>query len=159
MKTLFSIAAMAAFTAFPCFAGETLDMTSVTSGQTNNVIHPINEGHMIIFTSTEYTGNDQGDAGTLLSGMTGTCGGTLDLKPPAVEGQGHCMFKAASGDMTFSKWVATGMTAEGAISGDWTTVGGTGVFEDATGGGTFVSATDRTTGKTQNTISGSIDLN
>ena len=158
MRTFFISTLLTAVTALPGLAGSTLDMSSVASGQTNNTVYPINEGHMIIFTDTEYTSNDQDDAGTLLTGMTGKCNGTLDLEPPTASGQGHCVFKLATGDMTFTKWVATGMNAEGAITGEWSTVGGTGVFEGATGGGSFVSATDRVTGKTQNTITGSSEL-
>ncbi|MGJ8617504.1 MAG: hypothetical protein ACSHWS_11740 [Sulfitobacter sp.] len=157
MRPFIIAAVITVASALPCVA-DTLDMSSVTTGQTNNVVHPINEGRMIVFTNTEYTANDQDGAGTLLTGMTGKCSGTIDLEPPAASGQGHCLFTTTAGDIAFTKWVATGMTAEGAIAGDWSSVGGTGAFANATGGGTFVSATDPATGKTQNTISGSVEL-
>lgn len=158
MKPFFIAGLLCAVVALPCLAGGTVDMSSVASGQTNNIFHPINEGHFIVFTNTEYTANDQDDAGTILTGMKGECSGTLDLAPPTVSGQGHCVFRIATGDVTYTKWVATGMNAEGAITGEWSTVGGTGIFTGATGGGSFASATDRATGKTQNTITGTTEL-
>ncbi|MGJ5621336.1 hypothetical protein [Sulfitobacter sp. MF3-043] len=158
MKPFFIATFLTATTTLPGIAGGTLDMSSVASGQTSNTYFPIDDGHMIVFTSTEYTSNNQDDAGTLLSGMKGECSGTLELQPPAASGQGHCVFRTAMGAIIYTKWVATGMTAEGAITGEWTTVGGTDVFAGATGGGTFVSLTDQATGKTENAISGSTEL-
>ncbi len=139
-------------------AGGTHDMTGVVTGKTDATFHQISEGHMVMeFTNTQTSYDMQAD-GHPMSGVTGRCMGALELRGPSVSGGGMCVGQTADGDMLFVRWEGQNMTADGALNGNWTMVGGTGKMAGITGGGHYHSLTDRSTGDYVNTLTGAVTL-
>jgi len=142
----------------PAFAGNAVDMTGTWTGMAKNQIFPISEGHMVMRLQSDYAKFDGATDGPMAS-MTGACFGSVELAVPALTGDGHCVFTDKNGDTMASNWRATGMSKEGATIGEWTIVGGTGAYANATGGGAFHSLTNMETGAFQNKISGAMVMN
>ncbi|MSU89038.1 hypothetical protein GE300_05280 [Rhodobacteraceae bacterium 2CG4] len=121
-------------------------------------VHQLSDSHMVIMNHSEYTEIADADPSNPLHGATGPCFGATEVKPPQVTGAGRCVFTASGGDMISIEWTATGMSEQGAITGDWQLVGGTGAFDGASGGGQFSSLSDNDAGEETNTIGGEITL-
>lgn len=136
---------------------ETYKANGKGMGVNANQVYALSDGHAVIKSQTDYDGFEV-EAGNPLEGATGSCFGALLVKGADVSGTGNCVFDTASGDKAVMTWTATGLGADGALTGDWTVSGGTGNWASATGGGTFSSLTDPDTSKFVNTISGSITI-
>ena len=156
MKRLLIAAACLAAATAGTQAGETFDAGGVGKGTNKSSVVMVREGHMLMNSISTYTGYEAADAKSPMNGMTGTCRGAIEFKIPSATGQGHCEFTDKSGDKQISTWVATGVAKGGALTGTWTVVGGTGRYQNASGGGTFHSLTDRKAGTFVNTVKGAI---
>lgn len=128
-------------------------------GQAQTEVMTLGEGHMVMHTNTLYATYEMDSADDPMQGMTGPCFGSMEVMAGKVAGGGHCAFTHTSGDMASIKWTATGMSPEGAVTGDWEVTGGTGAWMGATGGGKFSSLTNPETGASENTIEGEVTLN
>ena len=128
-------------------------------GQSSQEVMALGENHMLIHTSTSYDTYQMDSADDPMQGMKGPCFGSMEVMAGKVAGGGHCAFTHMNGDMASIKWTATGMSPEGAVTGDWEVTGGTGKWMGATGGGTFSSMTDQATGASENTVEGEVTLN
>lgn len=136
---------------------ETFDGGAVGHGTSMNEAMPIGEGHMVMRTSGAYEMFEVA-AGHPLEGASGPCFGAVEVKGMEVSGGGNCVYDTASGDKAIMMWKATGLGADGALTGDWSVSGGSGAWANASGGGTFSSLTDPATGKFVNTITGDITM-
>ncbi len=137
---------------------ESYDAAGKGTGVSSNKVFGISDGHAVIKSQTDYDSFEV-SAGHPLEGATGSCFGSMLIKGAEVSGAGNCVFDTTSGDKAVMSWTATGIGADGALTGDWSVSGGTGGWASATGGGTFSSFTDPDTQKFVNTISGSLELN
>ncbi len=140
----------------PAFA-ETFSSGAVGTGTSSNEPVPIAEGHIVMRTSASYSMFEVA-AGHPLEGASGPCFGAVEIKGGAVSGGGNCVYDTASGDKAVMVWTATGLGADGALTGDWSVSGGSGAWSGASGGGTFSSLTNPETGKFVNTITGDITV-
>ena len=157
MRSTFWAAALTAMAA-PALAGGTFDSAGVGKGMSQNEITPIAENHMVMQSLTVWETMEMSDAGHPFQGMSGSCFGAVEIKVPNATGAGNCVFSDGDGDKSINRWTATGLNAEGALVGSWSVVGGTGKFAGSSGGGTFVSLTDQSTGKFENTITGALSM-
>ena len=148
---------IAAICAASSVSAETFSGGAIGSGTSMNEPMPIADGHMVMRTSGSYEMFEV-EAGHPLEGASGPCFGAVEVMGASVSGGGNCVFSTASGDKAVMTWVATGLGADGALTGDWSVSGGSGAWDGASGGGTFSSLTDPNTGKFVNTITGDITL-
>lgn len=138
---------------------ETMMTKGKGMGQSETQVMAMSDGHMLMHLNTEYSAYEMDSADDPLQGMSGPCFGSMEMMAGAVSGGGHCAFTHANGDMASIRWTATGMSPEGAVTGDWEVTGGTGAWMGATGGGTFSSMTDQETGASENVVEGEVTLN
>ena len=157
MKSVLAIAVLMA-TATAGYAGTPIDASGVARGTSANKQEVIGKGHVLVQSLATYNSFDAKDPGNPLNGMKGRCWGALEIKVPAVTGQGYCTFTTPSGDKQFSAWVAQNLGPKGAISGTWKMLSGTGKLAGATGGGTFSTVADPKTKAVTNTIKGTMML-
>ncbi|CUK05426.1 hypothetical protein RUE5091_02716 [Ruegeria denitrificans] len=136
---------------------ETYDAAAKGTGVNANQVYGISDGNAVVKTQTDYDSFEVA-AGHPLEGATGTCFGAVLVNGAAVSGTGNCVFDTTSGEKAVMTWTATGLGADGALTGEWTVSGGSGNWASATGGGTFSSLTDPDTKKFVNTISGSFTI-
>ena len=93
-----------------------------------------------------------------LNQASGPCFGTMEIRGGAVEGNGVCVLDGLEGDRLLLGWVARRIDPRGRIAGYWTVNGGTGVWLQASGGGTFLSEVNEANGTATNTIKGAVTL-
>lgn len=136
---------------------ETYDSGSKGMGTNANKVYGISDGRAVVQSQTNYDSFEVA-AGHPLEGASGTCFGALLVSGASVSGTGNCVFDTAAGEKAVMSWTATGIGADGALSGDWTVSGGSGNWASASGGGAFSSLTDPDTSKFVNTITGSITI-
>ena len=105
----------------------------VATGVSSNVTHEVAEGHVVVDVNTDYAGFEMENEGNPMAGMAGSCIGSMQVAAGAVEGGGKCVFTDADGLTAVIDWYATG-------------------------GGSFVTVTDATTGVTTNRIDGEITM-
>lgn len=139
-------------------AAETYNAGGVAKGKNQTTIEIVSEGHMLMHTVSTYGSFQATDSGSPYDGMTGKCWGAVEIKVPGASGGGNCAFTNASGDKNFNSWSVKGLGKDGALLGTWTVLGGTGKYQNASGGGTFNSLADRNTGMFVNTIEGALTL-
>ncbi|WP_170477274.1 hypothetical protein [Ruegeria arenilitoris] len=140
----------------PAYA-ETFSSGAVGIGTSSNEPMPIADGHMVMRTSGSYEMFEV-EPGHPLEGASGPCFGAVEIMGTEVSGGGNCVFDTASGEKAVMAWEATGLGADGALTGNWSVSGGSGKWTSASGGGTFSSLTDPDTGKFANTITGDITI-
>jgi hypothetical protein len=140
----------------PVFA-ETFGGGVVATGTSSNQPMPIAEGHLVMHTSGNYEAFEV-ESGHPLEGASGPGFGAVEIMGTEVSGGGNCVFESASAEKAVMTWTATGMGADGALTGDWAVAGGSGAWANASGGGTYSSLADPQTGKFTNTITGDITI-
>ena len=139
-------------------AGGTFDSTGTITGQSTTKLYPVGEGQMVMEVTVSHDVFDMATEGHPFSGMSGTCTGGAQIRGPALTGSGVCQYSNESGDMAFLKWDMDSLSPEGATMGGWTMIGGTGTHAGISGGGRFVSATNRETGAVSLTLDGAVSL-
>jgi len=156
MKPFFVSAVLAAL---PSIAtAETFESSGTITGQSGAVVTALGESRMIMFAPSTHDVFEMDAEGHPFADMTGNCNGTIEINGPAARGSGHCIYENAAGESLVVNWIARQFDAEGAFHGDWFVVGGTGGMAMASGGGSFVSLTDQTTGAQSVTLSGALTL-
>ena len=146
-------------TASPALAlAETFDSSGKITGQSSAVITPLSESHMIMFAPSTHDVFEMDADGHPFSDMSGNCNGTVEIIGPSARGSGHCIYENAAGENLVVNWIAQRFDADGTFHGDWFVVGGTGDMTAASGGGSFTSLTDRSTGSQSITLSGALTL-
>lgn len=157
MKTAITAAILAA-AAFAAQAGETYDMKGKATGTAETLTYEISKGFMVLGTIGEYTKFEFEDADNPVAGLTGQCFGAVEIFPGGVSGGGNCVYSNDDGDKAVLRWTAARMGEEGELQGTWTLLGGTGTFENSSGGGIFSSRSVSAEGEFVNRLWGSIAL-
>ncbi len=147
---------LAALLAASPAVSETFSGTSYGHGSSTSETMPVVEGTVVIKTESAYEMFDVSDDHPL-KGASGPCFGAVAIVAGGVSGGGNCLYDTANGQAVM-QWTATGMNPDGALTGDWTVLGGSGGWAKASGSGTFSTLTNPETGKFVNTIEGSITM-
>ncbi|WP_424940765.1 hypothetical protein [Aliiroseovarius sp. S253] len=156
MKSL-TVLAFIASTGAAFAGGASYDVSGTTVGKSENKYMPLGETHVFVDLKSMYTLPENGSP---LDGMTGECLGSMQIAlGSGASGMGVCTWSDADGDTWFGPWNVTGMTPERASVGTWYVAGGTGKFANATGGGTFTTATNPETGDSKLDVLGSVAVN
>ncbi|QGY00074.1 hypothetical protein EI983_18110 [Roseovarius faecimaris] len=137
---------------------EAYESDGVATGQSNSEITEFSADHTIMNTRTVYSKFDMADATNPMSKLTGPCFGVMEMRGGAVEGNGVCVFDGLEGDRVLLGWTARRLDPQGQVHGYWTVNSGTGLWLQASGGGTFTSKVNRSNGAAKNTIKGAITL-
>ena len=138
-------------------AAGAIDAAGTAKGQSTTTMTQISEGHMVMNANTEFSGFAAADPGNPMNNMSGPCFGAVEVKMGAASGGGLCDWTDGT-DRALISWMAESIDAEGRMYGAWSVKGGTGPWANASGGGMFTSLTDRSTGATENTVTGAISL-
>jgi hypothetical protein len=128
------------------------------TGQARNEIIEFGADHSVVNSSVTYNRFEMLDTTNPLAQMKGKCIGVMELKGGAVDGNGVCILDGLEGDRVLLGWTARRVDPRGRIRGYWTVNSGTGLWLQASGGGTFISETNPANGSTTNMISGAITL-
>lgn len=148
---------LAAVTLAQGAAAETAAINVTHKGQANNSYTALAENNIAIQLASDF--GSEGMAETPMAGMGFSCFGSIHIMVPGASGGGLCVWADDSGmPRVVSNWTATGMAADGAITGTWTILSANGDLEGLNGGGTFASLTDRDTGAVQLTTMGAVSL-
>lgn len=105
-----------------------------------------------------YTKFEMDDPTNPMNRLSGPCFGVLEIRGGAVEGNGVCVLDGLEGDRVLLGWVARRVDPWGQVIGYWTVNSGTGLWLQASGGGTFTSSINRANGTATNTIKGAVTL-
>lgn len=157
MKRFFTLTALCA-SASLAQAGGMYDATGTITSQSSAVFHPISEGHMAIELLSQQTAFDMAMDGHPFEGMSGNCTGTTEVMGASATGGGMCFYESEGGGTAINRWTVTGVGQDGAFHGRWVMVAGTGDLSGITGGGTYVSVTNRETGAQSITLTGAVSM-
>jgi hypothetical protein len=117
-------------------AGSSFDMAGRVEGTDHSRIHQIAENYMVIQGMSEGTFVlDNSD--NPMNGATGECFGTLLSHNATGGGTGFCTFKDNAGEQFVIEWTGSEVS-NGGTQGSWKLNGGTGMWMNATGNGTFL---------------------
>lgn len=130
----------------------------VATGQSDTEITEFGSDHLIMNTQVAYSKFEMEDPTNPMAMLSGPCFGVMELRGGAVEGSGVCVFDGLEGDRVLLGWNARRIDPRGRIHGYWTVNSGSGIWLQASGGGTFISNVNRTNGAATNTLKGAISL-
>lgn len=130
----------------------------VATGQAETEMIEFGADHTVMNSRVLYSRFEMEDETHPLNDAKGPCVGTMEVRGSAVEGNGVCVLDGLEGDRVLLGWVARRVDPRGRIAGYWTVNGGTGLWLQASGGGTFLSEVNRANGAATNTIRGAITL-
>lgn len=154
MKTV-SLALLGLACAGMAQAGQLFDGSGTGTGQSMNEVFALEEGHIVMHSTSTYDALATADANSPMAGMSGTCFGSIEIMGGSASGSGHCSF-SKDGSAVLSNWTITGMAPTGALTGTWNVVSANGAAAGLTGGGGFSNLTNRETGAFENTITGAL---
>ncbi|SFQ17844.1 hypothetical protein [Tranquillimonas alkanivorans] len=144
---------------FLCTLGgiaQAASMEGSVTGTTVGEAIPVGESGAVVHIASSYENFDMAEENHPLAGASGPCFGSVMMLGGATSGGGHCAFTDGDGETALVSFEVTGMSEEGALTGDWTTEGGTGKWERAEGQGTFSSLSDPEAGTFTNSLTGEI---
>ncbi len=153
-----ALAAIAVFLAATGAHAQAFVTDGVASGQAKTEMVEFGADHMVINSRVEYSRFAMADETHPMNQMKGPCFGTMEVRGGAMEGNGVCVLDGLEGDRVLLGWVARRMDPKGRVAGYWTVNAGTGIWLQASGGGTFVSEVNRANGTATNVIKGAITL-
>lgn len=156
-KTAFAIIAVAMSTATQAFAAAFVS-DGVATGQSKSEITEFSADHMIMNTRTNYTKLEMEDPSNPMNKLSGSCFGVMEIRGGAVQGNGVCVLDGLEGDRVLLGWTARRIDPQGQVHGYWTVNSGTGLWLQASGGGTFTSKVNPANGAATNTLKGAITL-
>lgn len=130
----------------------------VATGQSQSEVTEFGADHFIMNSRTNYSRFEMSDQTHPMNKLKGPCFGVMEIRGGAVEGNGACVFDGLEGDRVLIGWTARRIDPKGQIHGYWSVNSGTGVWLQASGGGTFISNVNQANGSATNTIRGAISL-
>jgi hypothetical protein len=151
-----TLLAAAGFIAMSVSASAQTASTGIGSVESEYI--PISENLLLVNARVVYTDIISDDMSNPLLNATGVCSGAILINAGAVSGGGYCHYTDTASEQVVISWTADALTAEGRTLGDWSVVGGTGPWKDATGGGRFDAGTDAD-GNYTNNVTGEFMMN
>lgn len=152
-KTVLTL--LAFVTSTQAFAGAFVS-DGVATGQAEIETTEFSSGHTIMNTTTLYSKFEMEDETHPMNKLKGPCFGVMEVRGGAVEGNGVCVFDGLQGDRVLIGWTARRMDPKGQIHGYWTVNAGTGLWLQASGGGTFTTKVNEANGAATNTLKGAV---
>jgi hypothetical protein len=137
---------------------ETFNSDGVANGQSKSEFIEFGTNHTVMNTSVTYSKFEMDDPTHPMNALKGPCYGIMEVRGGAIEGNGVCVLDGLEGDRVLLGWNARRMDPKGQVHGYWTVNNGTGVWLQASGGGTFVSNVNQANGTAVNTIKGAVTL-
>lgn len=128
------------------------------TGQADSELIEFGADHSVMDMQVTYSKFEMSDPTNPMNALSGPCFGALEMRGGAVEGEGVCVFDGLEGDRVLIGWEARRMDPRGRITGYWTVNKGTGLWLEASGGGTFVSTVNPANNTATNALRGSITL-
>ena len=157
MQFKFAFAAIAIVAATQAHT-QAFDSDGLATGQSKTEVTEFGPDHLIMNARTIYSKFEMKDSTNPMTMLNGPCFGVMEVRGGAVEGNGVCVFDGLEGDRVLLGWTPRRMDSKGQIHGYWTVNSGTGVWLQASGGGTFISNVNRANGAATNTLKGAISL-
>lgn len=157
MMTRLAIAAFAVAAATQGHA-EAFDSDGVASGQSTSELIEFGADHKVLNSRINYSRFEMVNKTHPMNQLSGRCFGTVELRGGAAEGNGVCVLDGLEGDRVLLGWVARRMNPKGELIGYWTVNNGTGLWLQASGGGTFTSNVNQANGAATNRIKGAVTL-
>lgn len=157
MKCTIALAAIAIAAAAQVHA-QAFTSDGVATGQSTTEVTEFGADHLIMNSRTNYSKFEMQDPTHPMNQLKGPCFGVMEVRGGAVEGEGVCVFDGLDGDRVLIGWTARRIDPKGQIHGYWTVNSGTGVWLQASGGGTFASNVNQSNGLATNAIRGAITL-
>ncbi len=157
MKIKFALVAIAISASTQGHA-KAFNSEGVSNGQSKTEITEFGSDHLIMDTQTTYSKFEMKDPTNPMAMLNGSCFGVMEVRGGAVEGNGVCVFDGLEGDRVLLGWNARRIDPKGQIHGYWTVNSGTGIWLQASGGGTFISNVNRSNGTATNMMKGAISL-
>ncbi|MEQ9258594.1 MAG: hypothetical protein RIG84_05810 [Roseovarius sp.] len=137
---------------------EAFTSDGVATGQSTTEIVEFGADHIIMNARANYNKFEMEDPTHPMNQLNGPCFGVMEARGGAVQGNGVCVLNGLEGDRVLMGWTARRMDPQGRIHGYWTINAGTGVWLQASGGGTFMSNTNPANGTATNTLKGAVTL-
>lgn len=159
MKTSFVAATVAiACASFGQVHAASFGSDGVASGQSTTEVIEFGADHRIMNSRIQYSKFEMQDPTHPMNQLKGPCFGVMEVRGGAVEGNGVCVLDGLEGDRLLLGWQARRIDPKDQIHGYWTVNSGTGVWLQASGGGTFKLNVNETNGSTVNTMKGAVTL-
>lgn len=127
-------------------------------GQQTSTVTEFGPDHRVVSSTTTFSSFDMNDETNPMNNLKGDCFGTIEVRGGAIEGGGYCVFDGLEGDRLLIQWQGRRVDPRGRTVGYWTVNAGTGLWLQASGGGTFVSQVNPANGATTNTLRGAITI-
>jgi hypothetical protein len=121
-----------------------------------SVAYEMAKDHVVVLNMAEYYDFKGEDAKNPLNGAKGPCFGKVEVESGKVSGDGYCIWTDRDDQRLVISWTATGIDDSGRSLGDWSLRGGSGKWESAVGGGTYMATSDENTKKETNLITGAV---
>lgn len=158
-----NISFVAAAIAFACAAvgqahAEAFASDGVASGQSTAEVIEFGTDHRIVNSRFQYSKFEMQDPTHPMNQLKGPCFGVMEMRGRAVQGNGVCVLDGLEGDRVLLGWSARRMDPQNQIHGYWTVNTGTGVWLQASGGGTFMLNVNEANGTTTKTLKGAVTL-
>lgn len=153
--TLFTCIALAAATQAHAQA---FNSDGVAKGQSSSELVEMSADHRIMDVRTTYNKFEMENDANPMKFLKGDCFGVMEMRGGAIEGGGVCVLDGLEGDRVLLGWDARRIDPKGQVHGYWTVNSGTGVWLQASGGGTFSSTVNPANGAATNVLKGAITL-
>jgi len=156
--TLRNALAVAAVLAATQAGADAFISDGIATGQSRTQTIVLGKNHMVLDTRVNFSVLTMVDDTHPMNQLSGDCFGAIEVRDGAAEGNGICVFDGLTGDRVVMGWTARRMDTSGAISGYWTINAGSGIWLQASGGGTFTMTTNPANGSAANAIKGAVTL-
>ena len=156
--TTFALATIAALTTAVQANAQAYTSDGKATGQSQSEVIEIGADHMFMHARTTYNSFEMEDQTHPMNQLTGPCFGVLEVRGGAVEGNGVCVFEGLEGDQVVMGWDARRMDPKGRLHGYWHISSGSGLWLQASGGGTFTSSVNQANGAATLTVRGAVTL-
>ncbi|MEQ8292958.1 MAG: hypothetical protein RIA08_12200 [Roseovarius sp.] len=158
MKTTFTAAAIAALLAAGHATAQAYTSDGTARGQSQTEVIEVGADHQFMNVRATYNRFEMEDSTNPMNKLSGPCFGVLEVRGGAVEGNGVCVLDGLEGDRVTLGWNARRRDPQGNIHGYWHISSGSGLWLQASGGGTFMSSVNPANGTATNTLRGAVTL-
>ena len=147
-----------ALTGAAAVADSSFESQGIGIGVNASVDHPIDGDVTMVMSSSIFEAMTFNDPKYPLNGAIGECFGPIKINAGNIASDGYCTFDDPSGDHYVGTWTVRDLADDGVMEGDWSVLGGSGKWDGASGGGTFLYMPNDETGRFETTLTGAITL-
>ncbi|MEQ8898414.1 MAG: hypothetical protein RID23_15110 [Roseovarius sp.] len=158
MKTTITAAAIATLLATGHATAQAYTSDGTAKGQSQTEVIEVGADHHFMNVRATYNRFEMEESTNPMNKLSGPCFGVLEVRGGAVEGNGVCVLDGLEGDRVTLGWNARRRDPQGNIHGYWHISSGSGLWLQASGGGTFRSNVNPANGTATNTLRGAVTL-